>query len=256
MLAKRVIPCLDVADGRVVKGENFVNLRDAGDPVECAKYYSDEGADEIVVLDINASHENRATLLGLVEKIATGVHIPLTVGGGISSIEDIDALFAHGADKISINSALLKNLNLATIASAKYGSQAIVAAIDSKSIEGKNFVFTHGGRRKTEHLTEDWVQEVVQAGAGEILLTSMDRDGTSIGYDLPLCSKISNLVEVPVIASGGVGSLQDFADGIEKAGADAVLAAGVFHFGKFSILEVKDFLAKSGICVRTLSNHQ
>ncbi len=244
MLKKRIIPCLDVKDGRVVKGINFIDLIDAGDPVEQAKYYSENGADEICFLDINASLENRSTMLDIVEKTASKVFIPLTVGGGISSIENIRSLLKAGADKVSINSSAIKDPNLIKEATSHFGSQCIVLAIDVKKNKNHWNVFSHGGTINTNLNAIDWVKQVELLGAGEILLTSMDRDGTKTGFDLDILKLVTDSVNIPVIASGGVGSLQHFYEGIVHGGASALLAASVFHFNKFSIIEVKKYLSE------------
>ena len=250
-LAKRIIPCLDVAAGRVVKGVNFVNLRDAGDPVEVARRYDEEGADELAFLDIRASIETRALLYRMIEAVADQVFIPLTVGGGVNSVDDIRALLNAGADKVSINTAGVKNPGLFEAAARRYGSQCIVAAIDAKQSAPEAWeVYTHGGRTPTGLDATDWAREVVARGAGEILLTSMDRDGARTGFDLALTRAIVDVVDVPVIASGGVGSLQDLVDGIAVGGADAVLAASIFHYREFTIPEAKAALAAAGIETR------
>ena len=251
MLKKRIIPCLDVKDGRVVKGINFVNLKDAGDPVEQAKIYDKGGADEICFLDITASSENRKILLDKVRETAKSCFVPLTVGGGISSIEDIKKLLLAGADKVSINTAAVLNHNFIKESSTKFGSQCIVAAIDAKKISpGKWEVFTHGGRKATGIDVINYAKILEEKGAGEILLTSMDRDGTKDGYDIELTSVISNLVSIPVIASGGVGNLEHIYKGFKEGGASAVLAASVFHFKQFTINDVKNYLKKKNIPVR------
>jgi cyclase len=251
MLKKRIIPCLDVKDGRVVKGINFVNLKDAGDPVEQAKIYDKGGADEICFLDITASSENRKILLDKVSETARSCFVPLTVGGGISSIEDIKNLLLAGADKVSINTAAVKNHNFIKECSIRFGSQCIVIAIDAKKIANNKWqVFTHGGRNSTGIDVIEYAKIVERNGAGEILLTSMDRDGTKIGYDLELTKKVSSIVTVPVIASGGVGNLDHLYQGFSETSASAVLAASIFHYGEYSILEVKQFLASKGIPVR------
>jgi cyclase len=250
-LAKRIIPCLDVAEGRVVKGVNFVNLRDAGDPVEVARRYDDEGADELAFLDIRASVETRALLYRMIEAVADQVFIPLTVGGGVNSVDDIRALLNAGADKVSVNTSGVKNPALFEAAARRYGSQCIVAAIDAKQSAPEAWeVYTHGGRTPTGLDAVDWAREVVARGAGEILLTSMDRDGARTGFDLALTRAIVDVVDVPVIASGGVGSLQDLVDGIVVGGADAVLAASIFHYREFTIGEAKSALAAAGIEIR------
>lgn len=254
-LAKRVIPCLDVDKGRVVKGVRFVDIRDAGDPVEVAQRYNEEGADEITFLDITASHEERDTTIHTVERMASKVFIPLTVGGGVRTLGDIRDLLNAGADKVSINSAAVKNPEFVKEASQRFGSQCIVVAIDAKQVsllgEADRWeIFTHGGRRPTGIDAVEWAKKMSGFGAGEILLTSMDRDGTKDGFDLGLTSAVSNAVPVPVIASGGVGNLQHLVDGIRKGHADAVLAASIFHFGEYSVAQAKQFMRQSGIEVR------
>ena len=254
-LAKRIIPCLDVRDGRVVKGVQFVDIRDAGDPVEVARRYNAEGADEITFLDITASSDNRDTIIHVVESVAETVFIPLTVGGGIRKVEDIRRLLNAGADKVAINTAAVFNPDLVSEASARVGSQCIVVAIDAKrvSAEGeppKWEIFTHGGRKPTGIDAVEWAREMVERGAGEILLTSMDRDGTKKGFDLELTRAISEAVSVPVIASGGVGNLEHLAEGVTEGKADAVLAASIFHFGEYSVGEAKQYMASRGIEVR------
>ncbi len=250
MVKKRIIPCLDVKDGRVVKGINFLNLIDAGDPVEQAKHYSNNGADEICFLDISASLENRDTMVNVVEKTANEVFIPLTVGGGISSIENIQALLKAGADKVSINSAAIKDSNIIKEASEYFGNQCIVVAVDAKKHNNDWFVYSHGGTKKTDLLALNWIQEVQNLGAGEILLTSMDRDGTKSGFDNELLSKVSEFLKIPLIASGGVGTLDHFYDGVIKGKADALLAASVFHFNEISIKEVKKYLKEKNVNIR------
>jgi cyclase len=251
MLKKRIIPCLDVKDGRVVKGINFVNLKDAGDPVEQAKIYDKGGADEICFLDITASSENRKILLNKVSETAKSCFVPLTVGGGVGSIEDIKNLLLAGADKVSINTAAVKNHNFIKESSIRFGSQCIVIAIDAKKVANNKWeIFTHGGRNSTGIDAIEYAKIVEKNGAGEILLTSMDRDGTKTGYDLELTKKISNLVSIPVIASGGVGNLDHLYKGFKDGLASAVLAASIFHYGEYSIQEVKVFLASKGIPVR------
>ena len=251
MLKKRIIPCLDVKDGRVVKGINFVNLKDAGDPVEQAKIYDKGGADEICFLDITASSENRKILLDKVNETAKSCFVPLTVGGGISSIEDIKKLLLAGADKVSINTAAVLNHNFIKESSIRFGSQCIVAAIDVKKISpGRWEVFTHGGRKATGIDVINYAKILEEKGAGEILLTSMDRDGTKMGYDIELTSIISNLVSIPVIASGGVGNLEHIYEGFKEGGASAVLAASVFHYKQFTIKDVKNYLKNKNIPVR------
>jgi len=251
MLTVRVIPCLDVKDGRVVKGVNFLDLVDAGDPVEQARIYDAEGADELTFLDITASSDNRDTLFDVVAKTAEQCFMPLTVGGGVRLVEDIRKLLLAGADKVSINTAAVHRPEFVREAARKFGTQCIVVAIDAKSVGPEKFeVFTHGGRRETGIDAVDWVRRMVEYGAGEILLTSMDRDGTKSGFDLPLTRAISDAVSVPVIASGGVGTLDHFAEGVTEGGASAVLAASVFHFGQFRIAEAKARMAEAGIPVR------
>jgi len=251
MLKKRIIPCLDVKNGRVVKGINFINLVDAGDPVEQAKIYSDSGADEICFLDITASNENRDILLETVQKTAEQCFVPLTVGGGVRSIQDIRNLLMAGADKVSINTAAIRNPDLIKEASIKFGSQCIVVAIDAKKTSDNKWnVFTHGGREKTSIDALEFALMAQNNGAGEILLTSMDKDGTKSGYDLELTRNISSTLSIPVIASGGVGTLEHIKDGVVKGGASAVLAASIFHFGEFSIKEVKEYLKSQSVSVR------
>ena len=250
MVKIRIIPCLDVKDGRVVKGINFLNLIDAGDPVEQAKHYSDNGADEICFLDISASLENRNTMVSVVEKTANEVFIPLTVGGGISSIENIKALLKAGADKVSINSAAIKNPNIIKEASEYFGNQCIVVAVDAKKHDNDWFVYSHGGTNKTDLHALSWIEKVQKLGAGEILLTSMDKDGTKSGFDNELLSKVSEFLKIPIIASGGVGSLDHFYEGVVKGKADALLAASVFHFNEISIKEVKKYLKDKNINIR------
>lgn len=254
-LAKRIIPCLDVDNGRVVKGVQFVDIRDAGDPVEIARRYDQEGADEITFLDITASHEGRDTTLHIVERMASEVFIPLTVGGGVRKLEDIRALLQAGADKVGINSAAVSNPEFVRQAAEKFGSQCIVVAIDAKQVDAPKGeqrweIFTHGGRKPTGLDAVAWAERMASYGAGEILLTSMDRDGTKNGFDLDLTRAVSEAVNIPVIASGGVGGLQHLADGVLEGGADAVLAASIFHFSEYSIAEAKSFMAEQGIEVR------
>ena len=250
MLKNRIIPCLDVKNGRVVKGINFVDLKDAGDPVEQAKIYSDGGADEICFLDITASNENRDTIYDVVEKTSKKCFVPLTVGGGVRSIEDINKLLSCGADKVSINTAAVENQKVVEDSSKKFGSQCIVVAIDAKRSGNKWEIFTHGGRNKTGIDAIQFSKKMEGSGAGELLVTSMDRDGTQVGYDLELMSKISSMVNIPVIASGGVGNLDHLVDGIKLGGVSAVLAASIFHYGKHSIIEAKEYLDSKGIPVR------
>ncbi|HFC8537327.1 TPA: imidazole glycerol phosphate synthase subunit HisF [Neisseria bacilliformis] len=252
-LAKRIIPCLDVKDGRVVKGVNFLGLRDAGDPVAVAKRYNDEGADEITFLDITASSDNRDTILHVIEEVAEHVFIPLTVGGGVRSVADIRRLLNAGADKVSINTAAVTKPELVSEAAAFFGAQAIVAAVDAKAVDPDNSrweIFTHGGRKPTGLDAVEWAREMQRRGAGEILLTSMDRDGTRQGFNLPLTRAVSEAVGIPVIASGGVGSVQHLIDGIQEGKADAVLAASIFHFGEISIRRAKEAMREAGIEVR------
>ncbi|GBF27507.1 imidazole glycerol phosphate synthase subunit HisF [bacterium MnTg02] len=255
MLKFRVIPCLDVKDGRVVKGVNFVDLRDAGDPVQCATAYDAAGADELCFLDITASHEDRDTIFDVVQETAERCFMPLTVGGGVRTVKDVRKLLEAGADKVSINTAAVSDRNFVAEASEKFGAQCIVVAIDTKKNSGDGEplrweIFTHGGRKPTGLDAIDFAKEVVALGAGEILLTSMDRDGTREGFDLPLTRAISDAVSVPVIASGGVGSLDHLVDGVTKGGASAVLAASIFHFGDYSIGEAKRHMAANGVSVR------
>jgi cyclase len=254
-LAKRIIPCLDVDKGRVVKGVNFVDIRDAGDPVEVARKYNEQGADEITFLDITASHESRDTIYETVERMAAEVFIPLTVGGGVRTVEDIRKLLNAGADKVSINTAAVFNPEFVREAADRFGSQCIVVAIDAKRVSGEGEEprwenFTHGGRKPTGLDAVEWARKMTAMGAGELLLTSMDRDGTKVGFDLGLTSSISDAVSVPIIASGGVGELQHLADGVTLGRADAVLAASIFHFGQHTIPEAKAFMKAQGIEVR------
>lgn len=253
MLTKRIIPCLDVADGRVVKGVNFVNLRDAGDPAELAAFYDQEGADEVVFLDITASHEQRATMLDVVSRTAEQVFIPITVGGGIRTVDDIRATLGAGADKTSLNTSAVMHPGLITAGSEQFGAQCIVLAIDARSnpaMPSGYEVFIHGGRTPTGLDALEWARRGMELGAGEILLTSMDRDGTKQGYDLVLTSKIAAAVSIPVIASGGVGTLEHFYEGFTAGGADAALAASIFHFGEYRIQQVKTYLREKGVPVR------
>jgi imidazole glycerol-phosphate synthase subunit HisF len=250
-LAKRIIPCLDVAHGRVVKGVNFVDLRDAGDPVEVARRYDDQGADEIAFLDIKASIETRGLLYDMIEAVADQVFIPLTVGGGVTHVNDIRALLNAGADKVSINTAGVKEPALIAQAASRYGAQCIVCAIDAReSAPGRWEVYTHGGRNATGIDAVEWARRVVELGAGEILLTSMDRDGVRRGFDLGLTRSVADAVDVPVIASGGVGTLAHLVEGVTAGGADAVLAASIFHYGEFTVAQAKAAMAAAGIEVR------
>tara|TARA_B110000259_G_scaffold186538_1_gene238029 strand:+ start:73 stop:831 length:759 start_codon:yes stop_codon:yes gene_type:complete len=249
-LAKRIIPCLDVNDGRVVKGINFVELKDAGDPVEIARRYNEEGADELTFLDITASSDNRGLLFDIVEKVAKQIFIPLTVGGGVRSCEDIRNLLNSGADKIGINTSAILNPDLVAESTSRFGSQAIVVAIDAKKVDDHWEVFTHGGRNATGINAVSWAQKMAKLGAGELLITSMDRDGTKKGFDNILMKLISDVVEVPIIASGGVGILQHLVDGVKDGEADAVLAASIFHYGEFTIQEAKQYMVKNNIEVR------
>ena len=250
MLKNRIIPCLDVKNGRVVKGINFVDLKDAGDPVEQAKIYSDGGADEICFLDITASNENRNTIYDVVEKTSKKCFVPLTVGGGVRSIDDINKLLNCGADKVSINTAAVENPKVVFESSKRFGSQCIVVAIDAKKNRDKWEVFTHGGRNNTGIDAIEFAKKMEDNGAGELLVTSMDRDGTQIGYDIDLISKISLKVNIPLIASGGVGNLDHLVDGIKLGKASAVLAASIFHYGKYSIKEAKEYLKSKSVLVR------
>ncbi|SFV37820.1 imidazole glycerol phosphate synthase subunit HisF [Hyphomicrobium facile] len=255
MLKIRIIPCLDVKDGRVVKGVNFVDLIDAGDPVEAAAAYDAAGADELCFLDITASHENRETIFDVVERTANRCFMPLTVGGGVRTVEDIRKLLEAGADKVSINTAAVDNRAFVKEASEKFGAQCIVVAIDAKKVSAEGEtprweIFTHGGRKATGLDAVAYAREVAELGAGEILLTSMDRDGTKAGFDVALTRAIADAVTIPVIASGGVGTLQHLVDGVEKGHASAVLAASIFHFGTYSIPEAKDYMAKAGLAMR------
>lgn len=250
MLKNRIIPCLDVKDGRVVKGVNFENLVDAGDPVSQAKFYYEEGADELCFLDITASNENRSAIFDTVKKVAEVCFIPLTVGGGIRILEDFQQLLLSGADKVSVNSAAIKNPSLISEASNKFGAQCVIVAIDAKKNSSGNYeIFTHGGRNSTGIDAIAWAKKAMELGAGELLVTSMDKDGTKSGYDLELIQKITSQVSIPVIASGGVGNLQHLADGL-KAGANAALAASIFHFKEYSVRQAKEFLAAQGLPIR------
>jgi cyclase len=251
MLTKRIIPCLDVTAGRVVKGINFVGLQDAGDPVEIAQRYNEQGADELTFLDITATSDGRDLILPIIEAVASKVFIPLTVGGGVREVSDVRRLLNAGADKVSMNSSAVANPDLVSDASAHYGSQCIVVAIDAKQVAPNSWeVFTHGGRKATGIDAIEWAKEVANRGAGEILLTSMDRDGTKDGFDLKLTAAVSHAVPVPVIASGGVGDLQDLVDGVRVGKADAVLAASIFHYGQHTIDEAKQYMANHGIPIR------
>jgi cyclase len=256
MLAKRIIPCLDVTDGRVVKGVNFLELRDAGDPVEIARRYDEQGADELTFLDITASSDNRGLILHIIEQVASQVFIPLTVGGGVREVEDVRRLLNAGADKVSINTSAVMNPQLVADASDRYGSQCIVVAIDAKQVgvdasgQPRWEVFTHGGRKETGLDAVEWAQKMVSLGAGELLVTSMDRDGTKIGFNLGLNKAISDAVDVPIIASGGVGNLQHLVDGVKLGGADAVLAASIFHYGEYTVRQAKEYMRDHGIEVR------
>ena len=258
MLAKRIIPCLDVTGGRVVKGVNFVELRDAGDPVEIAARYNEQGADELTFLDITATSDGRDLILHIIEAVASQVFIPLTVGGGVRTVDDVRRLLNAGADKVSFNSAAVANPQVIRDASGKYGAQAIVVAIDAKRRGGDELatrgpgwdVYTHGGRKNTGLDAVAWAERMAEFGAGEILLTSMDRDGTRIGFDLELTRAVSDAVNIPVIASGGVGTLEHLAEGIQRGGADAVLAASIFHYGQHTVAEAKALMASRGIPVR------
>lgn len=255
MLTKRIIPCLDIKDGRTVKGVNFVGLKDAGDPVELARRYTAEGADELVFLDITATREKRKTLVSLVQKIAKEINIPFTVGGGINSIEAIEEILKAGADKVSLNSAIVRDPGLITRASDAFGSQAIVAAVDAKKSNGSWEVFVNGGSRPTGLDALEWIQKTEQLGAGEILLTSMDRDGTKSGFDLELLERVNRTVSVPVIASGGAGTGQHCIDAVTLGKADAVLAASIFHFREIEIQTLKQSMAEEGISVRIIDDY-
>ncbi len=250
MLTKRIIPCLDIKDGRTVKGTNFVQLQDAGDPIELAMRYCEEGADELVFLDITATTEKRKTLATLVREIATHINIPFTVGGGINTIEDVSLLLENGADKISVNTSAVNNPELINQLAANFGSQCIVVAIDTKIINGNWTVVTHGGRNPTSHKAIDWAKEITHRGAGEILLTSMENDGTKTGFAIDITKEISKAVSIPVIASGGAGTMDHFKDVFEIANADAALAASIFHFREISIQELKQYLQEQNIPVR------
>jgi cyclase len=249
-LAKRIIPCLDVTNGRVVKGTNFIGLRDAGDPIEISRRYDDQGADELTFLDITASSDDRDLILHIIEEVAAQVFIPLTVGGGVRKVEDVRRLLNAGADKVSINTSAVQNPELVREAAGRYGSQCIVVAIDAKRTENGWQVFTHGGRNATGLDVIEWAKKMQALGAGEILLTSMDRDGTRNGFDLALIHSVSHAVDVPVIASGGVGNLQHLVDGIVDGHADAVLAASIFHYGEYTVRQAKEYMAQHSIEVR------
>ncbi len=251
MLAKRIIPCLDVTAGRVVKGVSFVELRDAGDPVEIARRYDEQGADELTFLDITASSDDRGIIFRIIEQVASQVFIPLTVGGGVREVQDVRNLLNAGADKVSINTSAVVNPQLVADAASRYGSQCIVVAIDAKQVAPNKWeVFTHGGRRATGLDAVEWAKKMQSLGAGEILLTSMDQDGQKKGFDLALTRAVTDALEIPVIASGGVGNLQHLADGVKVGGADAVLAASIFHFGEYTVQQAKQFMAQQGIEVR------
>ena len=250
-LAKRIIPCLDVTAGRVVKGVNFVELRDAGDPVEIARRYDEQGADELTFLDITASSDDRDIILHIVEAVASQVFIPLTVGGGVRQVDDVRRLLHAGADKVSMNTSAVQNPQLVADAAARFGNQCIVVAIDAKeTAPGKWEVFTHGGRKNAGLDAVEWAKKVESLGAGEILLTSMDRDGTKIGFNLPLTRAVSDAVDIPVIASGGVGNLDHLVAGVKEGHADAVLAASIFHFGEYTVRQAKEYMAQHGIEMR------
>lgn len=249
-LAKRIIPCLDVTNGRVVKGVKFVSLRDAGDPIEIARRYDDQGADELTFLDITASSDDRDLILHIIEEVAAQVFIPLTVGGGVRKVEDVRRLLNAGADKVSINTSAIQNPQLVADSAGRYGSQCIVVAIDAKRAGQGWEVFTHGGRRPTGLDAIEWARKMQSLGAGEILLTSMDRDGTRDGFDLALTRAVSDAVDVPVIASGGVGNLQHLVEGIEEGHADAVLAASILHYGEYTVRQAKEYMSQHGIEVR------
>jgi len=253
MLAKRIIPCMDVTSGRVVKGVNFLELRDAGDPVEIAKRYDDQGADELTFLDITATSDDRGLILNIIEDVASQVFIPLTVGGGVREVDDVRRLLNAGADKVSINTTAIYNPQVVADATARFGSQCIVVVIDAKKVEGQPFeweVFTHGGRKPTGLNAVEWAKKMVDLGAGELLVTSMDRDGTKIGFNNRLNRAISDAVTVPLIASGGVGNLQHLVDGVKVGGADAVLAASIFHYGEYTVEQAKNYMQVHNIEVR------
>ena len=250
MLTKRIIPCLDIDQGRVVKGVNFINIKDAGDPAELAKFYDEEGADELVFLDITATHEGRKTIVEVVKKVSSQVFIPLTVGGGIRNVLDMKQMLEAGADKVSINSSAVADPSIINKCSNEFGSQCVVSAIDVKRIKDEWIVYTHGGRKETNLNALDWVQEIEERGAGEILLTSMDKDGSNIGYDNELLQKVNDLVNIPVIASGGAGNLRHLYEAFNTGKSDAVLAASIFHFGNFSIKEAKEYLISKNVSIR------
>ncbi len=251
MLAKRIIPCLDVAAGRVVKGISFVELRDAGDPVEIARRYDEQGADELTFLDITASSDNRGIIFHVIEQVASQVFIPLTVGGGVREVGDVRNLLNAGADKVSVNTSAVLNPQLVADAAGRYGSQCIVVAIDAKQVEPHRWeVFTHGGRKATGLDVIEWAKKMQSLGAGEILLTSMDKDGQKNGFDLELTRAVTDALEIPLICSGGAGNLQHLVDGIKQGGADAVLAASIFHFGEYTVQQAKQFMAQQGVEVR------
>ena len=249
-VAKRIIPCLDVNDGRVVKGINFVELKDAGDPVEIAKSYNEQGADELTFLDITASSDNRGLLFDIIEKVANQIFIPLTVGGGVRNCDDIRNLLNSGADKVGINTSAILNPNFVSESSSRFGSQAIVVAIDAKKVDDHYEVFTHGGRNATGINAIEWARKMADFGAGELLITSMDRDGTKEGFDNNLMKHISDTVDIPIIASGGAGSLKHLVDGVKEGEADAVLAASIFHYGEYTIQEAKNYMYEHGIEMR------
>ena len=249
-VAKRIIPCLDVNDGRVVKGINFVELKDAGDPVEIAKSYNEQGADELTFLDITASSDNRGLLFDIIEKVANQIFIPLTVGGGVRNCDDIRNLLNSGADKVGINTSAILNPNFVSESSSRFGSQAIVVAIDAKKVDDHYEVFTHGGRNATGINAIEWARKMADFGAGELLITSMDRDGTKEGFDNNLMKSISDTVDIPIIASGGAGSLKHLVDGVKEGEADAVLAASIFHYGEYTIQEAKNYMYEHGIEMR------
>jgi cyclase len=249
-VAKRIIPCLDVNDGRVVKGINFIELKDAGDPVEIAKSYNEQGADELTFLDITASSDNRGLLFDIIEKVANQIFIPLTVGGGVRNCDDIRNLLNSGADKVGINTSAILNPNFVSESSSRFGSQAIVVAIDAKKVDDHYEVFTHGGRNATGINAIEWARKMADFGAGELLITSMDRDGTKEGFDNNLMKSISDTVDIPIIASGGAGSLRHLVDGVKEGEADAVLAASIFHYGEYTIQEAKNYMYEHGIEMR------